>query len=310
MNPSKIDWNDLYLFSQVAQHQGFTAAGDALGLPKSSLSRRISQLEQDLGTRLLERTSRRLRLTEAGQILYAHALAMLAEANKGLLALSNRQIEPAGQVRVSLPAAVAPLFAARLLPKFMLRFPRVELFVQATNRSVDLIEEDFDLVVRGASTDIFKDSSSLVQACAATTLWALVGSPFYLAKLATPILTPQDLLSADLLHYTPNDERDNTIHLLRDELGLQSLPIQPRLQSDNLSVLHEAALAGLGICGLPQYACAADLATGRLVRVLPDVRTRTGQLVLLFPSRKGLASATRALIEFLKDELPRVLQAP
>jgi DNA-binding transcriptional LysR family regulator len=306
MRPLIVDLNDLYLFAQVVERRGFTAAGEVLGITKSRISRRIAQLEARLGARLLQRTSRRMNLTDAGHELYGHCVAMIAEAHAGEDAVRRRLDEPVGRVRVSLPVAIADIVLARLLPGFMQRYPKVRLMVQATNRSVDLIEENIDVVVRGVGITL--ESSSLVKANLCSVRWALVVSPEYLARNG-PIDTLEALVHADTLFNAPMSETETAWRLLGPNDAHHASPIgKLRLQTDNLAVLKEATLAGMGVCGLPLYACTAELQAGRLKVVLPEWRPKAGNLVILFPSRRGLAPAVRAFVSFLKAELPGQLE--
>lgn len=301
-----IEWNDLLLFLQVVEHKGFTSAGEALGIPKSRLSRRLTLLEERLGTRLLQRSSRRLSLTDAGQALYGHCQQMLKEAEAGIAEVQQRSRRPMGRVRLSLPVGLSEMIASSLLPRFLQCYPEVQVTVLATNRSLDLIAEQVDVVVRGVGTALRLDTSSLVQACVCTVPWNLVCSPAYLAKIG-PIDRLGDLEKADLLFYSPNDEGDTELRML-DEWGVvHALSMTVRMQSDNLGVLRQAARNDLGLCGLPGYLCADDLASGQLVSVLPGWRPMAGHLVVLFPSRRGLPPAARALVDFLKTELPLLL---
>lgn len=305
MNLLAVDLNDLYLFTQVVERRSFTAAGDALDMPKSSISRRISQLEERLDTRLLQRTSRRLSLTDAGQELYVHCAAMVAEAMAGEAAVRQRHAEPTGMVRASLPVAIADLVLARLLPGFMLKHPKIRLIVQATNRRVDLIEENIDVVVRGVNAEM--ESSSLVKANLCTTRWVLVASPIYLAQTGQ-INTIQALAEADALLYAPMNGTEIAWELFDDDDQRRELPIKKlRLQSDNLSILKETVMAGMGVAALPLYLCTDALEAGTLSLVLPEWRPKAGHLVVLFPSRRGLAPAVRTFVDFLKIELPPLL---
>ncbi|WP_211473861.1 LysR substrate-binding domain-containing protein [Collimonas humicola] len=305
MNPLAIDLNDLYLFAQVVERRGFTAAGDALGIPKSRISRRITQLEARLGARLLQRTSRRMSLTEAGQELYRHCAAMIAEAHAGEDAVRKRLGEPSGTVRVSLPMAIADIALPRLLPRFMQQYPKVRLMVQASNRQIDLIEENIDVVVRGLGAQ--QEPSSLVQASLCSVHWVLVASPLYLSH-SGPIDDLPALAAADALYYAPLSDSDASWRLLGPDEARHQAPIgKLRLQSDNLSMLKQAALTGMGVATLPRYACTAELAAGTLQVVLPEWRPKAGHMVVLFPSRRGLAPAVRAFVDFLKSELPAAL---
>lgn len=303
-----IDLNDLYLFFEVAERKGFTAAGDALGLPKSSLSRRIAKLEARLGVRLLQRSPRGLHLTDAGHVLHAHCVGMLGSAQAGIDAVQQRSDAPMGKVRMSIPVALAGWMADSVLPRFLHAFPDIQLSVQATNRNIDLISEGIDVVVRGLGLEAALDSSSLVQAHLCTVPWKLVCSPGYLRRHGA-VQGIEDLARADLLLYSTQSDPEPVLRLSNGLGEMRSQHVRIRMASDNLDVLHSAALADLGLCGLPGYLCNEDLAQGRLVRLIEDWRPSSGALVLLFPSRRGLLPAVRAVIDFLKEELPLLAAA-
>ncbi|CAE6748583.1 LysR substrate-binding domain-containing protein [Paraburkholderia nemoris] len=304
MNPVSSVLNDLYLFAQVIEHHGFTAAGEALGVSKSHISRRITDLEAKLGVRLLHRTSRRLSLTDAGEELYAHCRAMIAEAQAGEEAVRRRTAEPSGLVRASMSVAITDIVLARLLPRFMLRYPKVRLAIEASNRQVDLLEEHVDVVIRGLGFDV--ELSSLVQAPLGTVRWGLVASPVYLAETGT-IGKPDALPRDDLLIYESISRPVSVLRLIDANGDASTQTIQPRLQSDNIAALKEAALAGMGIASLPLYACTREIERGTLSLVLPEFRSREGRLAVLFPTRRGMMPAVRAFVDFLKDELPPLL---
>ncbi|PXX51155.1 MULTISPECIES: LysR substrate-binding domain-containing protein [Aquitalea] len=305
MIPLALDLNDLFLFSQVVQRQGFSAAARSLGLPKSRLSRRVSLLEERLGARLLQRNARNLRLTDAGAALYAHCLAMLAEAQAGEAAVRQRQQEPSGQVRLSVPIAIADAVLSRLLPDFMQRYPKVKLSVQASNRQVDLLEEGVDVVVRGVGFE--QASSSLVQVSLCTAQWGLLATPAWLAQLGD-VLSPQQLEGCGCLQFAPLDGGTDVLLLRHDSGSYQDVRVNVLLRSDNVQTLKQAALAGLGLAGLPLYSCAEELAAGRLQLLLPQWRPKDGRLVMLYPTRRGLSPAVRVLIDFFKQHLPDLLE--
>ncbi|MFJ2991265.1 LysR substrate-binding domain-containing protein [Pandoraea sp. NPDC087047] len=304
MNSVSIDLNDLYLFAQVIEHHGFTAAGDAVGVSKSLISRRMTELESSLGVRLLHRTSRRLSLTDAGQQLYEHCRAMIAEARAGEDAVRQRTAEPSGLVRISMPVVVTDVVLAKVLPRFMEQYPKVRLALQASNRQVDLVEENVDVVVRGMGFDV--EASSLVQAPLCTVRWGLVASPAYLARHGA-IDSPEALRRGDVMVYASINEPVTALRLIGADGDVTTPIVQTRLQSDNIAALKEAALAGIGIASLPLYACASEIASGVLQIVLPEWRSREGRLAILFPTRRGMMPAVRALVDFLKVELPPLL---
>jgi len=305
MNPVSVDLNDLYLFAQVVEQHGFTAAGERLGVSKSRISRRITDLEANLGVRLLHRTSRRLSLTDAGQDLYEHCKAMIAEARAGEDAVRQRTVEPSGLVRVSMPVVVTDIVLAKLLPRFMQQYPKVRLAVQASNRQVDLIEENVDVVVRGMAVEV--ESSSLVQAPLCTVHWGLVASPAYLARHPA-IDRPDALPHGDLMVYASINEPVTSLRLIGTDGTVTTPIVHTRLQSDNIAALKEAALAGMGIASMPLYACANEMDAGLLQVVLPEWRSREGRLAILFPTRRGMMPAVRALVDFLKEALPPLLR--
>jgi|JI10StandDraft_1071094.scaffolds.fasta_scaffold213717_2 DNA-binding transcriptional LysR family regulator len=301
MNAMTMDYNDLNLFAQVVIHRGFSAAALALGLPKSRVSRHVSRLEAALGSRLLQRTSRQVQLTDAGRVLFQHCEAMLAEARAGEHAVRNLQTEPSGTLRISLPAELSDSVLSPLLPRYMALYPRVHLDVQITNRMVDLVDEGIDVAIRGSSEVL--DDASTVLVPLGQVRWALVASPELLAKLG-PLADPADISGLPMLSHACSASAVRTQSLWNDAGECMHVPVQVRMQSDNIKVLHEAALAGLGLCGLPAYCCADELRSGTLRTALAGWRPRAGRLVALLPARRGMPLSARLLLDFLKVELP------
>lgn len=277
MIPLPIDLNDLYVFSQVVEKHGFTAAADALQIPKSRISRKVAQLESRLGVRLLQRNSRVLSLTDAGRDLYRHCAAMLEEARAGEAAARQHQYEPAGTVRMAIPVGMGDIILPRILPDFMRRHPKVRLEVEASNQLVDLLAAGLDLAVRGAGPQM--EASELAHAELAAVSWGMVASPAYAKALR----------QGDV----PHDGPGWTLH---HEGRVQ-------LQSNSPNLLRQAALAGAGVAELPLYSCREDIEAGRLV-LLRRRQPARDRLVALFPSRRGVTPSTRALIDFLKAQLP------
>src|SRR5580700_9461179 len=187
-----LDFNDFFYFVQVVDRGGFTAAGRTLRIPKSTLSHRIQQLEANLGVRLLNRTSRRFGMTDAGEEFYSHAVPMLREAELAETAIRHRLNEPKGTVRCT--AAVATMqFAMRdIVPDFLLRYPKVHVVAHATDRNVDIVGEHYDVAIR-AHSDPLPDST-LVQRALTPAPWLLFAGSAYLDANETP-KTPEDLRS-------------------------------------------------------------------------------------------------------------------
>lgn len=299
-----LDLNDLRYFVHVVDRKGFTAAGRALALPKSTLSRRISALEDRLGARLLQRSSRRFVVTDLGEEVYQHAQAMMIEADAAETAVKRRLAEPRGKLRLTTSIGLAAFALADLLPRFMARYPDVEVRLHATNRFVDLIDEGFDVGLRAHSAAL--PDSGLVQRTVARLRWGLVAAPAYLASAGTP-RTPHELEGhAGLALSSRNAE---PAWELRDARGaVAHARFKPRLQSDDMVTLKHAAAAGLGLLALPVYVVKPELAAGTLVRVLPEWVAGEGTLSLVMPSRRGQLPAVRALVEFLAIELPGVVR--
>ena len=178
------DLNDLYYFAMVVDHGGFAAAERALGIPKSRLSRRITQLESDLGVRLLQRSTRRFAVTDVGNSVYRHAQTMLAEANAAREVVDRLSAEPRGVVRVSVPVGLAQQQMPRLLPEFLARYPQVRLQLHVSNRKVDLINEGFDVALRVRSR--LDDDGGLVMRSFGEIQELLVASPRYLDGMGRP----------------------------------------------------------------------------------------------------------------------------
>ncbi|WP_024304288.1 LysR substrate-binding domain-containing protein [Pseudogulbenkiania sp. MAI-1] len=294
------DLNDLLFFAKVVEHNGFNAASRVLGIPKSRLSRRVAGLEEELGVRLLQRTTRKLALTEVGASFYAHCQAMLAEADAAEESISRVTAEARGLIRVSCPELLAKTELGPILPRFMQRHPQVRLLLEATNRRVDLIEEGIDVAIRVRS--VIEDSASLVARRLGIARQALVASPALLEQYGTPV-SPAELAALPALSMSWPDGRGH--FALLDEVGHNySVQIeQPRLITDDLMVLTEAAEAGLGVALLPAQLCHEALAAGRLTRLLPNYVIPGGILHAVFPSRRGLVPAVRAFIDFLAAEL-------
>ncbi|CDK98208.1 putative transcriptional regulator [Magnetospirillum gryphiswaldense MSR-1 v2] len=198
------DLNDLYYFTQVVEHGGFSAAGRALGLPKSKLSRRVAQLEDGLGVRLLQRSSRRFALTEFGQAYYRHCRAMVIEAEAAEEAVQHSQAEPQGLIRLSCPVAVAQSKVGPIIARFLADHPRVRIHLEATNRRVDVIEEGFDLAIRVRMPPL--EDSGLIIKVLERHQGYLVGAPDLLDRLGRP-QSPDQLSALPSLGMTRAGDR-------------------------------------------------------------------------------------------------------
>jgi DNA-binding transcriptional LysR family regulator len=298
-----LDLNDLACFVRVVERGGFSAAARALGMPKSTLSERIARLEGELGARLLERSSRRFAVTDAGRELHRHASAMLIHAESAEHAVRGRTAQPRGAVRLTCAVGMAADLAP-LLAQFLARYPEVELVQQATNRFVDLVAEGFDLGLRGHAAPM--PDSDLIQRRIARTPWLLVAAPAYLEAHGEPAQPAQ---LAEHRRLVVPDRTGESAWTLHGPGGTARIGGAPRLASDDLETLKAAALAGLGVAALPAQLCRAERAAGRLRPLLPGWSTGDAQITLLAVARRTELPAVRALADFLIAEYPRALAA-
>jgi DNA-binding transcriptional LysR family regulator len=298
-----LDLNDFYYFVQVVDKKGFSAAGRALNLPKSSLSRRIIELEARLGARLIQRSSRSFVVTDIGEEFYRHARAMLTEAEAAESVVRSRLAEPSGTVRFTCAVAIAQTGIADLMLRFMTLYPKVDIVQHATNRYVDLVDEGFDVGLRAHGAPL--PDSSLIRRPLAAMPWHLFAGPDYLARAGTP-QTPADL--AGHVGLVLGYRAEETVWRLRNETGeTAEIPFVPRLRSDDLMTLSLAGQAGLGIVALPAYLARLDVAQGRLRRVLPEWTAGDAMVTLLVASRRFLLPSVRAFIDFIVAEYPLVV---
>ncbi|MEL7938318.1 LysR family transcriptional regulator [Pseudomonas delhiensis] len=289
------DLNDLYYFAQVVEHGGFAPAGRALGEPKSKLSRRIAALEERLGVRLIQRSTRHFSVTEIGQEYHRHCLAMLVEAEGAAEVIERHRAEPQGRVRLSCPTALLNFWVGPMLAEFMLRYPLVELQVEATNRQVDLIQEGFDIALRVRFPPL--EGSELVMKVLGESRQMVVGAPALRQRLGERP-SPTEVAALPTLHWG-SPQRDYQWQLDGPDGARAQARYQPRLVTDDLLALRQAAVAGVGAVHLPSVVVREALADGSLVNLLPDWAPRTGIVHAVYPSRRGLLPSVRGLLNFL-----------
>lgn len=293
------DLNDMLFFAEVVERGGFAAAGRALGLPKSRLSRRVAELEARLGVRLLHRTTRKLSLTPVGEVFLRHCTAVRDEADAAAEAVAQVQTEPRGTIRVGCPVTLAQTVVGTVLPQFLARHPQVRVEMQVSNRVVDLVEEGVDVALRvRPSVD---DSGSLVVKHLGLTYALLVASPGQLQRQGRPAGV-DDLARLDTVAMSATDGRASW-SLMGPEGAEHLFQHRPRYVADDLLTLKFAVLSGTGICVLPDYMCHDELLAGRLVPVLPGWGPRPGVVHAVFPSRRGLVPAVRSFLDFLGESM-------
>ncbi|MCW1936919.1 LysR substrate-binding domain-containing protein [Pseudomonas sp. MDMC_285] len=293
------DLNDLFYFAKVVEAGGFAAAGRLLGIPKSRLSRRIAELEQRLGARLLQRSTRKLALTDIGERYLRHCQAMLLEAEQAEETVTNLTSEPRGRVRFSTPPGLALL--PDLINDFLKRYPRVQLEVVQTSRRIDLLNEAVDVALRVRSVD--DEEPGLITRRLIPAHACVVACPNLVAGLR--LEQPEDLQQLPALGAIGADRR---IHLRFHHNTTQEareIALEARLAVDDFPIRKSAALAGVGITFLPTIYCHEELADGSLVSLLPHWTVPQGYVQLAYTHRRGMSPAVRAWIELLSDAFSR-----
>ena len=299
------DLNDLYYFAMVVEHSGFAAAERALGIPKSRLSRRISQLETDMGARLLQRSTRRFAVTDVGQSVYRHAQSMIAEASAAREVVDRLSAEPRGLVRVSVPVGIAQELMPKLLPDFLARYPLVRVQMHVNNRRVDVINEGFDVAIRVRAK--LDDDGSLVMRSFGQIQELLVASPKYLDRAGRP-RDPDELANHITLSMSEDEARQRWE--LQGEGGeVRRVELKPRISGFDFPMLMALAKQGLGVTLIPETICADAVRNRELEVVLPAWRLPMGICHAVFASRRGLLPAVRMFIDYLAENLPPLLEA-
>ena len=291
MNP----FEDMRIFCQVMDSGSFTAAADQLGLSKQFISRRLMQLEERLGVRLLNRSTRRLDVTPLGQSYYESALRLLSEVEQVEQGITGQNSEPRGTLRLSAPLSFALAHLGCLLPQFLQRYPEVSVEVDLSDRPVDLISEGYDLVLR---IGVLEDSS-LIARRIATIERVYCASPDYLARQGTP-QKPEDLKHHECLPYGHGRQVQWRFQVKGKPLNV---PVVGRMRANNGELLKDVAVARLGVTYLPTFIVGDALQDGRLVRVLEDFEPAPLTLSAVYPQHRQASRPVQALIAFLRERL-------
>lgn len=297
------DLNDFYFFAAVVNHGGFSAAARALKVPKSRLSKHVTQLEARLGVRLLERSTRRFKVTNLGQEFYRQCEAVVAGAEEAEAIVARARAEPRGTLRVTCPPSLSTHIMAAILPPFMKAHPKVRVQIMVSNRRVDLIEERVDVAIRVRSR--LDTDPNLTLRILSNNRLILVASPAFAAAHAGK-LTPETVGELPTLAFV--EDIDQSIWRLADSAGRAAeIRHQPILACSDINVQIEAAMAGLGVALVPDDIVGSAIRDGRLVQVLPEWTTTEGIVHLVFTSKRGLLPASRAFIDYLVNEFPKAM---
>lgn len=291
--------NDLILFAHVIDAGSFSRAAERAGLPKSTLSRRITQLENQLGERLLTRSTRKLTITDFGERILAHARRLLEETEAARSLALHRQIVPQGTLRVSMPPEYHELSVVALIRRFRQDYPQVRLELDLSARRVDLIAERFDVAVRVA--DRLPDDSTLIARQVATLRNGLYASPHYLAQHGEP-KEPAELLNHTGLVIIHSSGETAPWRLARDGAKWEGIP-DTLVSSNALGLQQALAVEGLGIVGLSERFARRHVAQGTLVPVLPEWSLPAATVWCVMPGRRLLPERTRAFVDLFKQAL-------
>ncbi|MCW8903109.1 LysR family transcriptional regulator [Sedimenticola sp.] len=287
-----LDFNEMVIFVKVVEAEGFTAAATNLGLPKSTVSRKISELESRLGARLLQRTTRSVRPTELGALYYERCARLVTEAEEAERAISQCQEQPRGLLRITLPVDIGISIMPAVTREFMQQHPEIRLQVDVSDRYVDLVGEGFDLAIRAG---VLEDST-LVAHRLYTDRMLVCATPGYLKQRGIP-RSPEDLKQHDCVVFSALRSSE-TLKFTRQR-GEVVVEISGRMGINNLNAIRGVCLTGAGIGLLPELHCQDLIATGELVSVLDDWSVREGGIYAVYPSPRHLTPKVRAFITFL-----------
>ncbi|GAB6043703.1 LysR family transcriptional regulator [Endothiovibrio diazotrophicus] len=289
-----IDLNEMTIFVKVVEAGTFTGAARALALPKSTVSRKVAALEERLGVRLLQRTTRQVTLTELGAAYYERCARVVQEAEEAERVVSHSREAPCGRLRLSAPVELAEWLGGAITD-YLVHYPQVEVELDLTHRYVNLVEEGFDLVLRGGQLA----DSTLIARRLYTSRLVVCATATYLAQHGEPD-TPRALKEHDcLLHGGPEPLHFSGSH------GATTVTLQPRLRANNLHLIRNAALAHLGVAIIPDDFCRRELSDGRLVELLRDWSLPEGGLYAVYPSPRHLTPKVRNFLELLTERIER-----
>ncbi len=290
-----MDLNEAAVFVKVVQAGGFSAAARQMGVPTSTVSHRVARLEKRLGVTLLQRTTRRLNLTEAGELFYRHATVGLEHLTEAEAAVTAATEKPRGLLRITAPTDFGDALLAGIIREVRQTHPGIEVDLFLTDRMVDLVGEGLDVAIRAGELA----DSSLVAKGVGVACWALFASPDYL-ETAPPLDRPEDLAEHDCVQFASLGREQ---WQLSDSETRRSIPMEGRVIVNDFSVVREMVLAGDGIGLLPTYDCRREVQAGRLARVLPEWHARADPIHIVYPWQRFVPPKLRAFIDVVSGEL-------
>ncbi len=294
-----MDLNDIVVFTKVVETKSFTGAADALGLPKSTVSRKLAQLEERLGVRLVQRTTRKLALTDIGEAYYERCSRIVADVAAAEQLVTDMQSTPRGRLRVTSTIDFSTRFLGEIIADFLAQHPDINVELEATDRVVDLIDDGFDLAVRFGPMP----ESTLIAKRLVSLHLILVASPEYLATRGTP-RTIEELDDHNHVLFTPVS-RNQTWTLVHTNGGEQTYEFgrPARLASNNYGAVVDVARANGGIALISEFMITDEIKSGRLVHVLPEWRTRPTDVHAVYPARQNIPPRLTLFLDHLAKSL-------
>ncbi|MGY9047480.1 MAG: LysR family transcriptional regulator [Rhodobacterales bacterium] len=289
------DLNHLRIFERVASHGSFSNAARQLGLPKSSVSRAVSKLEEAFGTRLLQRTTREVTLTAAGAALHSRIAPVMKDLDTALTYVETLTGAPAGTLRVSAPIGLGINALGDRLPDFLARYPQIDLILTLEGARADLVSDSIDVALRFGDLP----DSSLVAQRLGSVARMICASPTYLSAHGTPS-HPNDLPAHRIVDMPTADGRPRQWRMNGPDGPITEI-ITPSVSVDEMLTIHRLVRGGAGIGIVPAYLCEAEIINGDLCRVLPDWSLEAVPLSIVFPSQRELAPSVRAFIDFMRE---------
>ena len=293
------DLDDFYCFALVVEHGGFSAAERATDIPKSKLSRRVYNLEERLGVRLIQRSSRHFAVTEIGMNVYRHAQVMMNAAQAAHDLVDHLSVKPRGVIKVTVPVDIAQNQLTKILPDFLKLYPEIRVQLIISNRRFDVINEGIDIALRVRSN--LDDDPSLVIRQFSTIEQHIFASQAYLNEYGS-IKKPEDLTQHRILSLA-DDHLDQQIILHNKENQQEKVKVNPVIMASNLLMLANLASQNCGVALLPDTIASEYVRTGELVRILPDWKAPHGIFHAVYPSRRGQLPSVRVFIDYLVEQL-------
>lgn len=294
-------FNSLPIFVALVEAGSFSKAGEQLNSSKSAVSKRISQLEDELGVRLFNRTTRSLTLTEAGEEYYDYASQALALAKEAEYAVSRLQAKPKGKLKISVPMTFGRLYIACLIPSFLSRYPDIQIEMIMDDKRQDFIKQGFDIGIRIGDLE----DSSLIAKKIAVCRSVICASSHYLEQNGSPE-KPDDLRDHNCLFYSYfRAGQDWHFYKHKDTKNQQliKVPAKGNYRVNNSDALYEAAIVGLGVVNMPTFIVGPDIRTKKLEQVLIDYPLPVHGIYAIFPERKHLPTKVRVFIDFLQEQI-------